>query len=358
MNEYIQHMIDWIEDRLKGEFSLEGLASHMGYSPYYCSFKFHQVTGISMRRYILLRRLYLSTEELVMNRKIMDIAADYNYSSQEAYSRAFKSVFGISPSEFQRRQMPVQSIAKLMTYSGEGGNRMTARRETEVSHLQSEKSELFDQDVLNILNGQDMYEEFKSKKLMGNSDYAPFNEAMCVHETTTPIFDSTFIQTRAFGHDVSLESYIGNVIQPLTILNQKNYNYIVLWFGEDMFCQMNLLTVLAYLEQSEYKGTVFLNSFREDEFKVTQTELVLGSYYSIYENVLVNHRKPNHQMLPVMFQAIGLYLEMQTDNNPVTKYIARNRQLSQSELLKRLFEVFPMIGYGDTQYIELINKVR
>ena len=42
-----------------------------------------------------------------------------------------------------------------------------------------QKSELFDKDVLNILNGQMMYEEFKNEKLMGDSDYAPFNEAMC-----------------------------------------------------------------------------------------------------------------------------------------------------------------------------------
>ncbi|REB08125.1 AraC family transcriptional regulator [Sporosarcina sp. BI001-red] len=358
MKESIQQMIDWIEDKLQGEFSLDGLASHMGYSPYYCSFKFHQVTGLSIRRYMLLRRLYLSTGDLGMNRKIMTVAVDYNYSSQEAYSRAFKEVFGISPSDFQRHQMPVQSIARLMTYSEEGANYINIRRETEVAHLQSEKSQLFDQDVLNILNGQVMYEEFKSKKLMGNSDYAPFNEAMCVHETTLPIFDSTFIQTRALGHEDSIESYSDKVIQPLTKLNQKNYNYIVLWFGEDLFCQMNLLTVLAYLEQSNYRGTVYLNSFREDEFKVIQTELTLGNYQSVYEEVLVNHKKPTHVLLPVMYQAIKLYLEMLTENNPVTNYIARNKQLSQSELLKQLFEVFPMIGYGDTQYIELINKVR
>lgn len=103
---------------------------------------------------------------------------------------------------------------------------------------------------------------------------------------------------------------------------------------------------------------MFLNTFREDEFKVTQKELALGNYHSFYETVLVNHKKPIQQVIPVMYQAIELYLEMQTENNRVTKYIANNRQLSQSELLKRLFEVFPMIGYGDTQYLELINKVR
>lgn len=118
------------------------------------------------------------------------------------------------------------------------------------------------------------------------------NEAMCVNATTTSIFDRAFIQPRASGHDESVEDYSNKVIKPSNKLFEKSYNYIVLWFGEDMFCQMNLLTILAYLEQSEYKGKVFFNSFREDEFKVSQMELALGSYYSVYKDVvLVNHNK-------------------------------------------------------------------
>lgn len=184
------------------------------------------------------------------------------------------------------------------------------------------------------------------------------NGAICVNATTTSIFDRAFIQTRASGHDESVEDYSNKVIKPLNQLFEKNYNYIVLWFGEDMFCQMNLLTILAYLEQSLYKGKVFFNSFREDEFKVSQTELALGNYYSTYKDVLVNHRKPTKELLPVMYQAIALFLEMQTENNAVTKYILKNKHLPTSELLKRLFEVFPAVGYGDTQYIELIDTIK
>ncbi|MDY0395780.1 helix-turn-helix transcriptional regulator [Virgibacillus halophilus] len=357
MNEYIQLMIDWIEENLKVEFSLENLASYMGYSPYYCSFKFHQVTGISIRRYILQRKLYLSTEDLANNRKIIDIAFDYHYSSQEAYSRAFKTIFGVSPREFQLNQLPVQSFSKLIIHQGEDGCRMNISRETEVEQLKRRKRELFDQDVLNILNGQVMYKEFKNKRLMGDSDYAPFNEAMCVNAVTTTIFDHAFIQTRAAGHGESEENYRNKVIEPLNNLFLKKYNYIVLWFGEDMFCQMNLLTLLAYLEQSHFKGKVYLNSFRDDEFKVSQTEIALSGYYSVYVEVMVNLMKPTNEVPPVMYQAIGLFLEMQTENNRVIKYILKNKHLPSFELLKRLFEVFPTLGYGDSQYRELIDKI-
>ena len=358
MNEHIQLMIDWIEDNLKNEFSLGELSNYLGYSPYYCSFKFHEVTGISIRRYILLRRLYLSTEDLTNDRKIIDIAFDYDYSSQEAYSRAFKTVFGINPREFQLSKMPIQSIVKLTINKDKEWCKMNISRKIEVELLQIEKSELFEKDILNGLNGQVMYEEFRDKKLMGDLDYAPFNEAMCANATTKQVFDKDFINTRASGHHESVENYIKNVIDRLKKLFNKEYNGIVLWFGEDMFCQMNLLTILAYLEQSGYDGKVFLNSFREDEFKVSQTELKLGNYFSVYEDVLVNHKKPSNELLPVMYQAIDIYLDMLKENNAVVRYISKNKDLPTSELINRLFDLFPTIGYGDSQYIELINKTR
>ncbi|WP_289139812.1 AraC family transcriptional regulator [uncultured Brevibacillus sp.] len=357
MIEQIQRMIDWMEGHVK-DFSLGELATYMGYSPYYCSFTFHRVTGMSIRRYLLLRRLYLSTIDLANHRRIIDVAIDYNYSSQEAYSRAFKTVFGINPREFQRNKMPVQSFAKLTIQKGEEWYRLNISRKMEVQQLQNAKSELFDKDVLNILNGQAMYEEFTDNKLMGESDYAPFNEAMCINAVTSQVFDEAFIQTRAGGHHDSVDNYRKKVIDPLEKLLHKKHMCIVLWFGEDMFCQMNLLTILAYLEQSGYAGKVLLNSFREDEFIVSQTELKLGHYASVYNDVLVNRVRPSAELLPVMYQAIELYFEMQKENNAVVKYIANHKDVPVSELVKRLFKLFPTIGYGDSQYIELIHKTR
>jgi hypothetical protein len=238
------------------------------------------------------------------------------------------------------------------------GDKHNMNMKEEVTQLQNRKAELFNADVLNIFNGQSMYDEFQSNKLMGNSDYVPFNEAMCVHPVSKPIFDAPFIQLRAEGHQSSVENYKKIVIEPLQPLFQNHYNYIVLWFGEDVFCQMNLLTILAYLEQSNYNGKVFLNSFREDEFKVNQTELFLGSYLNVYEEVLLYQQKPLLELLPVMYQAIKLHLSMQAEDNSVTNYIKNHASLSEVELVKRLIAVFPALGYGDLQYSEIIKQVR
>ncbi|MGE7855369.1 AraC family transcriptional regulator [Bacillus sp. NPDC094064] len=259
------------------------------------------------------------------------------------------------PREFQLNKMPIQSFVKLNI---EGECKMNISRKVEVEQLRNTKSELFDKDVLHILNGQMMYEEFKNEKLMGESDYAPFNEAMCVNLVTTQVFDEEFIKTRATGHNSSVEDYIKKVIDPLNNLFKNKYECIVLWFDEDMFCQMNLLTILSYLEQSGYEGRVVLNSFKEDEFKVSQIEMKLGSYHSVYTEVLVNHRKQSVELLPVMYQAVNLYLEMLKEDNDVIKFISENKNLSTQKLLTKLFHLFPTIGYGDFQYIELINKIK
>ncbi len=356
--EQVQCMIDWIEDHLKDRFSLDELSDYMGYSPYYCSFKFHQVTGVSIKRYILLRRLYLSTEDLSKNKRIIDVAFTYGYSSQEAYSRAFKRVFGINPGQYQMKKVPVQSIVKLTTYKNGAGSTMNVSRKIEVNKVKNERSDLFDKNILHIMNGQLMYDEFKTNKLLGDADYAPFNEAMCVNKTTEEIFNHTFIRTRADGHNESEESYMDKVIVPLHDLFNKEYTCIVLWFGEDMFCQMNVLTVLSYLEQTKYKGKVFLNSFREDEFKVNQTELTLGHYHLTYKETMIHHVLPSNELMPIMYQAIKIYLDMLKAENEVVKYIRKNKDLPTKQLIQTLFHLFPTIGYGDSQYIELINKIK
>ncbi len=356
MNDQVQSMIDWMEATIRTKFSLDALADYMGYSPYYCSFKFHQAAGMTIRRYILLRRLYLSTDDLLAERRIIEIALDYDYSSQEAYSRAFKAVFGITPKEFQLMKLPVQSFAKLTLNNKEEWRKVSDIRKTEVEKLKQENSAPFEHEVLNICNGQAMYDDFKRNQLMGNSDYVPFNEAMCVNRTTPVVFSKEFIEVRASGHQDTVDHYTSKVIDPLVSLFRKQYRCIVLWFGEDMFCQMNLLTLLAYLEQSGYKGQLFLHSFREDEFKVNQIELQLGSYSDVYKTVFMEQQKPTCELLPVMYQSIDLYLEMLQDDNRVTKYIAVHSEWPTAELVQNLFEIFPNVGYGDSQYIELIRR--
>ena len=52
-NEAAQQMIDWLEEHLTGDGSLLlDMSKHIGYSPYYCSSKFHEIVGMTLRNYV------------------------------------------------------------------------------------------------------------------------------------------------------------------------------------------------------------------------------------------------------------------------------------------------------------------
>ena len=92
--ETVQRMIDWIEDHPEQNRILENLSDEIGYSPWYCSVLFHDVTGMTLKSYASGRRLARAAEEIRdTQERILDIAVKYGYSSQEALSRMFREQF-------------------------------------------------------------------------------------------------------------------------------------------------------------------------------------------------------------------------------------------------------------------------
>lgn len=99
----IVKMINWIENNLTQKVSLDEMSKHVGYSSYYCSVKFHEMTGSTLKRYIASRRLSAAATQLKQTRlRIIDIALTYGFSSQEAFTRAFANVYGCTPSQYRK----------------------------------------------------------------------------------------------------------------------------------------------------------------------------------------------------------------------------------------------------------------
>lgn len=88
--------------------SLKALSRKLGYSEYYVSRKFKEVSGMQFRDYLWARRLAFALKELRDTPKgILEIALNYGFSSQEAFSRAFKEAYGLTPGEYRRSPRPV-----------------------------------------------------------------------------------------------------------------------------------------------------------------------------------------------------------------------------------------------------------
>ena len=88
--------------------TLKRLSEFLGYSEYYVSRKFRQIAGMSLRDYLSGRRLAFALKELVNTDKgILDIALEFGFSSNEAFTRAFKKAYSVTPSEYRANPSPV-----------------------------------------------------------------------------------------------------------------------------------------------------------------------------------------------------------------------------------------------------------
>lgn len=99
--EAIQKSVDYIETHTTEEISIETLAAIAGLSPYYFQRLFKRLVKRTVFGYVRLRRLAQSTQVLKADKRIVDIAAEYGFSSHANFTRAFKEAYNITPEEYR-----------------------------------------------------------------------------------------------------------------------------------------------------------------------------------------------------------------------------------------------------------------
>jgi AraC family transcriptional regulator len=93
-----------IQERLDGPLELEMLAARACLSPYHFHRVFTGLVGETLMAHIRRLRLERAAGRLKLGRRpVIEIALEAGYETHEAFSRAFKTSFGRSPSAFRAR---------------------------------------------------------------------------------------------------------------------------------------------------------------------------------------------------------------------------------------------------------------
>ena len=93
----------YIEENYAAPFKLDELARAALVSKYHLLRSYKLVFGITPYQQVLQLRLQEASKLLLQDLSLEDIATMVGFSDRRSFTKAFRKVFGCSPSEFKRR---------------------------------------------------------------------------------------------------------------------------------------------------------------------------------------------------------------------------------------------------------------
>lgn len=95
-------IMDYIKTNISRNIKIAEIAAAFGYNEKYISHRFAEICGIPLKQYILKTKIdqanYMLTDT---NKSINEIAKDLGFSDSHNFSRTYKKITGLSPSEYR-----------------------------------------------------------------------------------------------------------------------------------------------------------------------------------------------------------------------------------------------------------------
>lgn len=99
----VQNALQYINENVSAPLSLEDIAGKLFISKYHLSHAFSREVGVSVYRYVMLRRLMLARQLLLEGEAAGQVCRSCGFADYTGFYRAFKSEYGVSPREFNLR---------------------------------------------------------------------------------------------------------------------------------------------------------------------------------------------------------------------------------------------------------------
>ena len=100
----ITEALEYIEANLTEDIKTDDIAQKLYCSKSSLEKLFKYVTNLSIKDYSIRRRMSIAAREINRNPEVslLDLALKYGYSSNEAFTRAFRGVWHVNPSEYRK----------------------------------------------------------------------------------------------------------------------------------------------------------------------------------------------------------------------------------------------------------------
>ena len=100
LSDLVEKTLHYIGDNLSAPLTLEAMAARFYVSKYYLSHAFTKEVGVSVYRYIMMRRLMMARQLLLAGETAGQVCRSCGFSDYTSFYRAFKSEYGVSPRTF------------------------------------------------------------------------------------------------------------------------------------------------------------------------------------------------------------------------------------------------------------------
>lgn len=122
MNYYYDSILkaaSYIENNLTEDINLDRIINCTGFSKFHFIRVFKSILGYSINDYVRRRKITEAAKHLInTDMRIIDIAVMYSYNSQEAFTRAFKEVYDITPNLYRSQGIEYNNLKQLPISEG------------------------------------------------------------------------------------------------------------------------------------------------------------------------------------------------------------------------------------------------
>ncbi|MFA0260818.1 helix-turn-helix transcriptional regulator, partial [Vibrio cyclitrophicus] len=99
----ISRVLAYIHTNLSSALSLEDIAKQSCWSRWQLQRVFQAETGLTVANYVRELKLSQAAEELLDGKeRVIDVALGLGFNSEISFSRSFKQMFGVSPSQYRK----------------------------------------------------------------------------------------------------------------------------------------------------------------------------------------------------------------------------------------------------------------